>query len=1031
MSIHKKLFTSAILIIAAFSTICASPAFCISQKEFMALCQNGSVSDLAAVLNSPGISMTKVDDKGNTALMLAAMAKGEAANPEKIRLLVGAGADPNAKNRDSMRVIMVAAQSSDNPDVIAALVESGADLDERSSRGWTAMCFAAARNSNPSIVNALFDLGADINASDNDESTPLMLALRGKNSFSVVIALLDNGANPELQNKEKKKAIDYLDARKFSEEEQEILKERLQRKTSLSTLEPARFIELCRRGTLKRVEAFLSARTDPNTAVDGVTPLMAAAASNSNPDVVASLVRWGADENARDNNRRTPLIYAARYSHNPKVLEKLLLLGARADFFDVDGKTAFDYAVENSAYDAQDLLLLSSISKTIADAERRGIEIESARGGEKSSEEPQNPLLADLYRKTAKDQGEILRLTSLNTELKAKAEKANADAEDAQGRLQPFVLQTEEQKNLIDSLSAKIESLKSASEKDRGLSNENIGRLSSLWQSEMQRNLKLSSEIALVSSESRKQAADLSASLSAEREKSARLEADWAADKEAFVKEKASLEKSFAQEKAQINEAHRTEITALNQQIKLEQEEQLRLKELHASEVTQLQQNIIDIKADSAKAAKDAELRHNQEVSRLRIQYESDLDEVEAKAEEERAAEIRDTVDFLTKQGEEAILLEQKKHAAEILEIQSAHVNEMDAKLAELTRQKDIETAKLIEEMNANIAELKKKFDESLTSLNKALVAEKENLEKVNAEFSAYKERAALELAEARDKADKIQAEADTREAQKLAELDARLRAEFEVEKARLETEHRKELLNVTSALESKQSAEIRKLDEGYASKLEENSTALGAQLAHAQEQAKQEAEKARAVLADSDRALQEKGTSSLKAGIEQGRNESRTLFETAYSQSIKQAEARSERLLKENLAKQQIEHAASVEELNAKHRQELERAMANAEFQTQNALIEQAKRHEEELSSLRASFEKKWQEREETLNARHDQELELVKSANLQRDEKLFAELKSEYDKRTNDLLSKKDAVFNAQIAKLEAALAAAKGNL
>ena len=63
----------------------------------------------------------------------------------------------------------------------------------------------------------------------------------------------------------------------------------------------------------------------------GDTPLHRAAAENGNPAIVAELVSWGADANAKMAAGRTPLHEAAANNGNPAVVAALLEAGAEVD----------------------------------------------------------------------------------------------------------------------------------------------------------------------------------------------------------------------------------------------------------------------------------------------------------------------------------------------------------------------------------------------------------------------------------------------------------------------------------------------------------------------------------------------------------------------------------------------------------------------------------------------------------------------------------------------------------------------------
>ncbi len=79
----------------------------------------------------------------------------------------------------------------------------------------------------------------------------------------------------------------------------------------------------------------------------GGTALVWASGWNQNPEVVTVLLAAGADINARDNYGRTPLMAAAKDNRNPEVITTLLKAGADGKVKNNAGKTAFDFAQSN------------------------------------------------------------------------------------------------------------------------------------------------------------------------------------------------------------------------------------------------------------------------------------------------------------------------------------------------------------------------------------------------------------------------------------------------------------------------------------------------------------------------------------------------------------------------------------------------------------------------------------------------------------------------------------------------------------
>jgi len=74
---------------------------------------------------------------------------------------------------------------------------------------------------------------------------------------------------------------------------------------------------------------------------------MYAAWGSQEPQVIAMLLKAGADPKARDDDGRTPLMYAAEFNQIPEAVTMLLKAGADAKLKDGAGRTALGYAREN------------------------------------------------------------------------------------------------------------------------------------------------------------------------------------------------------------------------------------------------------------------------------------------------------------------------------------------------------------------------------------------------------------------------------------------------------------------------------------------------------------------------------------------------------------------------------------------------------------------------------------------------------------------------------------------------------------
>lgn len=75
------------------------------------------------------------------------------------------------------------------------------------------------------------------------------------------------------------------------------------------------------------------------------TPLMSAAASNNNPEILKEVFRLGGDINVRGQFDNTALMTAAMRNSNPEIIETLVELGAKIDDVNELGQTALTLAI--------------------------------------------------------------------------------------------------------------------------------------------------------------------------------------------------------------------------------------------------------------------------------------------------------------------------------------------------------------------------------------------------------------------------------------------------------------------------------------------------------------------------------------------------------------------------------------------------------------------------------------------------------------------------------------------------------------
>jgi ankyrin repeat protein len=145
------------------------------------------------------------------------MAAARTGRPEPLKLLLARGADPNAAERKFGETALIWAAGNDNAEAIRVLVGAGADPDVRSATidlpkvsvdfsfavatalprgGMTALMYAA-RQGRINAVTALADVGANLNIVDPEGTTALVIAIINAH-YDVAARLAEKGADPNI-----------------------------------------------------------------------------------------------------------------------------------------------------------------------------------------------------------------------------------------------------------------------------------------------------------------------------------------------------------------------------------------------------------------------------------------------------------------------------------------------------------------------------------------------------------------------------------------------------------------------------------------------------------------------------------------------------------------------------------------------------------------------------------------------------------------------------------------------------------------
>ena len=268
-----------------------------------------------------------------------------------LRQLTSRGA-ANVKDKLSMSALHYAALYG-SPEAVRILLEAGADPDAKNAGGATPLIFGAY---NLEKTKLLVAKGADVNAATDLGTRPLWVAASTHDNASTVRHLIEHGADPKAVSRN---ATDFLQrAAMFSEPEVVRLlagSGRGRKRPNSAGVSALSLAFSCDEDG--RVKMLLEAGSDVNAAngsagrvkngpiaLTQITPLMRAA-SSANATGVVELLATGAKVNDVDVRRMTALMLAiANEKPNLEAIRALIAAGADLTIKDVYGDTALDWA---------------------------------------------------------------------------------------------------------------------------------------------------------------------------------------------------------------------------------------------------------------------------------------------------------------------------------------------------------------------------------------------------------------------------------------------------------------------------------------------------------------------------------------------------------------------------------------------------------------------------------------------------------------------------------------------------------------
>ncbi|XP_068243701.1 uncharacterized protein [Palaemon carinicauda] len=343
-----------------------------NQAWLYAVMNNFSIiSDMIAALIKNGANINAKNDKGLTALHLAASGKHPVSS-EVVRVLLNHGADTTAVDEngntplhhgifcydEEVPAMLVDKTKKVSPtsskqlddwarlsaeacgrdlynDIIPSLIQVGKNVNAKNSKGQTPLHLACSCG-HPfafHVARTLIDLGAEVNVTDNNDETPLHQSVRLYDE-KVARVLLERGAKTEVVNNIGTTALSFacLYDRTHDAKITRLLllygADPNARQYNGSF--PITYAVSTEFSGVAKVNALVDHKVNlGSTGPNGMTALFAAVCNNHDDthEIVRALVRCGMNPNHRLDDGKT-LLHMAVTNRNTKVVELLIELGA-------------------------------------------------------------------------------------------------------------------------------------------------------------------------------------------------------------------------------------------------------------------------------------------------------------------------------------------------------------------------------------------------------------------------------------------------------------------------------------------------------------------------------------------------------------------------------------------------------------------------------------------------------------------------------------------------------------------------------
>jgi ankyrin repeat protein len=238
---------------------------------------------------------------------------------EAVRILLDAGADPNARNQQAATPLIYGAWDAARTKL---LVERGARVEVAANGGTTALMVAASVFGNTGGVRYLLEHGADLKATDGFGDDALMRAAGMADAEATELLLL-KGADAHHTDKAGFSAL--------------LMEHNFPDRSRVSLLLKAG-------ADVNVANTFSGMVKNGPIALTHMTPLMMASPFGQS-DTIAALLQAGARVNDVDVRRMSPLMLAIATDHaKPATVRQLIAAGAEVNGKDQNGESVLDWA---------------------------------------------------------------------------------------------------------------------------------------------------------------------------------------------------------------------------------------------------------------------------------------------------------------------------------------------------------------------------------------------------------------------------------------------------------------------------------------------------------------------------------------------------------------------------------------------------------------------------------------------------------------------------------------------------------------